>query len=118
MLTVIFAVLAFALFILYLQKSRKLKIQIIKRQRAEDDLQKVNEVFKQQIDGPLEHRTAQLTLINDIGNKIAAELELDKVLERTANLVQKMFNYHQCAFAFGHEAIIADQKRYSIHFAA
>jgi PAS domain S-box-containing protein len=45
----------------------------------------------------LAHRVAQLALINDIGSKIAAVLELDRVLERAARLVQETFDYHHVA---------------------
>jgi PAS domain S-box-containing protein len=40
---------------------------------------------------------AQLALINDIGAQIAAVLELDSVLHRAADLVQKSFGYHHVA---------------------
>lgn len=45
----------------------------------------------------LAQRVAQLALINDIGSKIAAVLELDSVLDRAAHLVQQMFGYHHVA---------------------
>ena len=45
----------------------------------------------------LEQRVAQLALLNDIGEKIAAVLELDSVLDRAAHLVQESFGYHHVA---------------------
>jgi PAS domain S-box-containing protein len=42
----------------------------------------------------LKQRAAQLALLNDIGGKIAAVLELDSLLERAARLVQESFGYH------------------------
>jgi PAS domain S-box-containing protein len=42
----------------------------------------------------LEQRAVQLALLNDIGEKIAAVLELDSVLDRAACLVQESFGYH------------------------
>jgi PAS domain S-box-containing protein len=45
----------------------------------------------------LERRVAQLALLNDIGGQIAAVLELDRVLDRTAHLVQENFGYHHVA---------------------
>ena len=42
----------------------------------------------------LERRAAQLALLNDIGGKIAAVLELDSLLGRAARLVQESFGYH------------------------
>jgi K+-sensing histidine kinase KdpD len=45
----------------------------------------------------LNRRAAQLALINDIGRKIAAALDLNEVLGRAARLVQKSFGYHHVA---------------------
>ncbi|MCP4608494.1 MAG: GAF domain-containing protein, partial [Planctomycetes bacterium] len=45
----------------------------------------------------LERRAAHLALINGIGRKIAAVLELDRVLDRAASLVQETFDYHHVA---------------------
>jgi PAS domain S-box-containing protein len=42
----------------------------------------------------LKQRAAQLAILNDVGAKIAAALELDRLLERAARLVQESFNYH------------------------
>jgi PAS domain S-box-containing protein len=52
----------------------------------------------------LNRRAAQLALINDIGNKIAAALNLDEVMSRAARLAQKSFGYHHVAlFAVDYE---------------
>jgi len=45
----------------------------------------------------LKRRADQLALINDIGGKIAAVLDLERVLERAARLVQDKFGYHHVA---------------------
>jgi len=45
----------------------------------------------------LNRRAAQLALINDIGNKIAAALNLDEVMSRAARLAQESFGYHHVA---------------------
>ena len=45
----------------------------------------------------LQQRATQLKLLNDIGGKIAAVLELESVLERTARLVQINFDYDNVA---------------------
>ncbi len=51
-----------------------------------------------------QRRVIQLALINDIGEKIAAVLELDAVMERTTHLVQESFGYHHVAlFTVDHE---------------
>jgi signal transduction histidine kinase len=47
---------------------------------------------------------AQLSLLNDITSKIAAELDLSSVLERAAQLVHERFGYHHVAL------FILDQK--------
>jgi PAS domain S-box-containing protein len=46
------------------------------------------------VEAMLEQRAVQLALLNDIGEKIAAVLELDSVLDRAACLVQESFGYH------------------------
>ncbi|MFQ6101304.1 MAG: GAF domain-containing protein [Anaerolineae bacterium] len=52
----------------------------------------------------LAQRAAQLALLNDIGGKIAAVLELGSVLDRAARLVQENFGYHHVAlFALDRE---------------
>jgi PAS domain S-box-containing protein len=50
-----------------------------------------------QSEADLEQRSTQLALINGITREITAIVELDKVLERTAFLVQQMFGYHHVA---------------------
>jgi PAS domain S-box-containing protein len=52
---------------------------------------------RKRVEEERERRTAQLALINDIGGKIAAVLELDSVLDRAARLVQESFEYHHVA---------------------
>jgi PAS domain S-box-containing protein len=42
----------------------------------------------------LGRRAAQLALLNDVGGKIAAVLDLNSVLDRAAHLVQESFGYH------------------------
>ncbi|MBU0704404.1 MAG: PAS domain S-box protein, partial [Chloroflexi bacterium] len=42
----------------------------------------------------LEQRAAQLTLLSDVGGRIAAVMDLDSMLDRTARLVQESFGYH------------------------
>ncbi|RME98943.1 MAG: response regulator, partial [Chloroflexi bacterium] len=42
----------------------------------------------------LEQRAAQLLLINDIGRQIAAELDLESVLNRSVQLLHQKFGYH------------------------
>ncbi len=44
-----------------------------------------------------QRRITQLMLINDVGGKIAAVLDLDSVLDRTVRLVQESFGYHHVA---------------------
>lgn len=64
------------------EKVDELEQQIAERRQAEEEL---------------EQRATQLALINDIGSKIAALLELEGVLERAARLVQENFGYHHVA---------------------
>jgi two-component system NtrC family sensor kinase len=45
----------------------------------------------------LELRARQLTLINEVGGRIAAVLDLDSLLERAAQLIQQSFGYHHVA---------------------
>ncbi len=42
----------------------------------------------------LEQRANQLALLNAIGREIVAMLDLDKILQKTAHLVQQRFGYH------------------------
>jgi PAS domain S-box-containing protein len=49
-------------------------------------------------------RTAQLSLLNVIGNKIAAVLDLDNLLDKATQLVQESFGYHHAAiFTMNHD---------------
>ena len=67
------------------------------------ELAQANEASRTEIaerkraEAELEQRAAQLVLLNDIGGKIAAVMELDSVLDRTARLVQESFGYHHVA---------------------
>lgn len=45
----------------------------------------------------LERRVGQLTLLNDIGGRIAATLELDPILDKSIQLVQESFGYRYVA---------------------
>jgi GAF domain-containing protein len=47
-------------------------------------------------DGP-NHLVAQLTLINEVGKRIAAQLELEGILDTATRLVQENFDYHHVA---------------------
>jgi PAS domain S-box-containing protein len=47
--------------------------------------------------GVLEQRARQLILINEIGGRIAAVLDLDSLLNRAAHLIQHSFDYHHVA---------------------
>jgi signal transduction histidine kinase len=91
------------------------------QKQAEEALQKAHDELEQRIDertvelsranaaleeeiaerqwaeNELKQRAAQLTLLNDIGGQIAAVLDLDSVLERTARLVHERFGYHHVA---------------------
>ncbi len=64
-----------------------------------DNLSPSNEVAPEHrdVEAILAQRVAQLTLINEIGSKIAAVLELDNLLKQAAYLVQGAFNYHHVA---------------------
>jgi signal transduction histidine kinase len=46
----------------------------------------------------LRQRATELAILNDIGEKITAVLQLDSVLERAAYLIQDSFDYHHVAF--------------------
>ncbi len=52
---------------------------------------------RKQAEEALTQRATQLALINDIGSKIAAVLELDSLLDNTASLIQETFGYHHVA---------------------
>jgi len=47
--------------------------------------------------GKLERRVSQLTLLNDIGGRIAATLELDPILDKSIQLVRESFGYRHVA---------------------
>jgi len=49
------------------------------------------------VERELEQRAAQLALLNEIGRQIAAELDLQSLLDRTTALVQERFDYHHVA---------------------
>ncbi|MFN2270732.1 MAG: PAS domain S-box protein, partial [Anaerolineae bacterium] len=49
---------------------------------------------RKRADEALKRRAAQLALLNDVGGKIVAVLDLDSVLDRAARLVQESFGYH------------------------
>ncbi len=49
---------------------------------------------RKRAEAALERRAAQLALLNDVGGKIAAVLDLDSVLDRAAHLVREGFGYH------------------------
>jgi len=52
----------------------------------------------------LERRAAQLELLNDIGGRIAAVLDLEDVIDRAVHLVQERFGYHHVGlFLLDHE---------------
>jgi len=78
----------------------KTKEQLIRelaaaRQRMAEP--EASEVGRKQVEEALERRAAQLALLNDIGGKIAAVLELASVLDRAVYLVQESFGYHHVA---------------------
>ena len=52
---------------------------------------------RRQAEESLRQRAEQLALLNDIGGKIAAAIDLDAVLDRTTRLVQQSFGYHHVA---------------------
>ena len=52
---------------------------------------------RKQAELALQRRATELALINDIGKKIAAVLELQSVFDLTASLISQKFNYHHVA---------------------
>jgi len=52
---------------------------------------------RRQAEKALQRRANQLAFLNDVGEKIVAELELDSLLERAAQLVQESFGYYHAA---------------------
>jgi two-component system NtrC family sensor kinase len=59
-----------------------LEKEIVERKRAEN---------------ALEQRARQLTLINEVGARIAAVLDLESLLERAAKLIEQSFRYYHVA---------------------
>ncbi len=55
---------------------------------------------RKQTEERLRQRAAQMALINDIGSKVAAMLELDSLLDQAAHLVQTTFDYYHVALFF------------------
>jgi len=52
----------------------------------------------------LEQRAAQMALLNDVGSRIAAMLDLETLLEQTVTMVHSTFGYHHVAiFSLDHE---------------
>jgi PAS domain S-box-containing protein len=70
------------------------------RKQVEEELRK----YRDHLEELAEERTAHLALLNEIGGKITAVLDLDSVLDRAAHLVQESFGYHHVAlFTIDHE---------------
>ncbi len=69
---------------------------LIERARLFDEVEAARSKLQQRAE-TLEQRAAQLALLNDIGGKIAAVLDLDSVLDGAARLVQGRFGYHHVA---------------------
>ena len=62
------------------------------------------EAERKRAEEALAQRAAQLALLNEIGGRIAAVLELDILLDGTGRLVQKGFGYHHVGlFTVDHE---------------
>ena len=59
---------------------------------------------RHQIELALERRAAQLTLLNDIGEQIASEIELNKLLDNAAQLIQTNFGYYHIGIFTPNEA--------------
>ncbi len=59
---------------------------------------------RHQIEQALERRAAQLTLLNDIGEQIASEMELNKLLTNAAQLIQTNFGYYHVGIFIPNEA--------------
>jgi PAS domain S-box-containing protein len=75
---------------------------------------------RRQAEESLDRRATQLAMINTIGRRIAADLDLEQVLDRAVHLVQASFNYHHVGiFVVNHsrqEAVLkAVSSSYSTH---
>ncbi len=93
-------------------KDNKIKVHALGSVRYEGDkpatvmgtFQNITE--RKRAEEMLKQRADQLALINDIGSKVAAMLDLDTVLDRAAHLVQGMFNYHHVALFLIEEDVL------------
>jgi PAS domain S-box-containing protein len=80
----------------------RVRTHIALKQRT--DLLEKEVTERKRAENALEQRARQLTLINEIGGRIAAVLDLDGLLERAAHLIQHSFGYHHVAlFTFDAE---------------
>jgi signal transduction histidine kinase/DNA-binding response OmpR family regulator len=59
---------------------------VLERERAKQERTQARQALGQ--------RAAQLALLNDVGRQIAAELDLDSLINRAVQLVQDAFGYH------------------------
>ena len=84
-----------------LNRYRRLLEERKNLQRAHAELERVNEVLeadiakREQVERKLAARIGQLTLLNKIGNKIAAVLDLEDLLDEAVQLIQESFGYNQ-----------------------
>jgi len=70
---------------------------ITEQRRVEAILRKAHDESEQQVrerTRELERRVTQLAILNDVGSKIAAILDLEHVFNRVTTLVQENFGYH------------------------
>ncbi len=65
--------------------------------RNQADMLKLRIAEREQAEKKLLQRANQLALLNDIGNDIATELDVGRVMERAVQLVQESFDYHHVA---------------------
>jgi len=65
------------------------KVEAILRKAHDESEQQVRERTRE-----LERRVTQLAILNDVGSKIAAILDLEHVFNRVTTLVQENFGYH------------------------
>ncbi len=61
---------------------------------------------RKQVELELKQRATQLEIINDIGSKIAAVLNLDTLLRRAARLAQEAFGYHHVAIFLKEDTLL------------